>query len=61
MPPERRTTLLAKLIPGAVELSGRIRRSTKEEVDRVLPRRDPFLVVKPKLASLGLNWRTATA
>jgi len=52
------STLLTKLIPGAVELSGNDDPYAKEEKLMEFSRGEiPFLVTKPKLASLGLNWQ----
>lgn len=52
------SALLAKLIPGAVELAGSDDPYAKEEKLTAFSRGEiPFLVTKPKLASLGLNWQ----
>lgn len=54
------SALLAKLIPGAVELSGSDDPYAKEEKLEAFTRGEiAFLVTKPKLASLGLNWQHA--
>lgn len=54
------SALLAELIPGAVELAGSDDPSAKEEKLSAFSRGEiTFLVTKPKLASLGLNWQHA--
>ena len=54
------SALLAKLIPGAVELAGSDDPYAKEEKLSAFSRGEiQFLVTKPKLASLGLNWQHA--
>ena len=54
------SALLARLIPGAVELSGSDDPAVKEEKLEAFSRGQiQFLVTKPKLASLGLNWQHA--
>ncbi len=54
------SALLAKLIPNAVELSGSDDPYAKEEKLAAFTRGEiSFLVTKPKLASLGLNWQHA--
>ncbi|TXH58281.1 MAG: helicase [Desulfurellales bacterium] len=52
------SALLAKLIPGAVELTGSDSPYEKEDKLSAFTRGEiQFLVTKPKLASLGLNWQ----
>jgi len=54
------SSVLTKLIPGAVELAGSDDPYAKEEKLSAFSRGEiPFLVTKPKLASLGLNWQHA--
>ncbi len=54
------SALLAKLIPGSVELTGSDDPYAKEEKLSAFSRGEiRFLVTKPKLASLGLNWQHA--
>ena len=50
--------LLARLIPGAVEVSGSDSEDAKEEKLRAFTTGDaPFLVTKPRIGAWGLNWQ----
>lgn len=52
------SSLLARLIPGAVEVSGADSDDSKEEKLRGFSAGDiPFLVTKPKIGAWGLNWQ----
>ncbi len=53
------SALLAKLIPGAVELTGSDDPAAKEDKLVAFSRGEiPFLVTKPKIGAYGLNWQT---
>ena len=52
------SALLARLIPGAVEVSGSDSPDAKEEKLRGFTNGDiPFLVTKPRIGAWGLNWQ----
>lgn len=52
------SALLARLIPGAVEVSGNDSPEAKEEKLRGFTTGDiPFLVTKPRIGAWGLNWQ----
>ncbi|MFT3971716.1 MAG: hypothetical protein QM695_15930 [Micropruina sp.] len=54
------SSLLARLIPGAVEVSGSDSPEAKEEKLSAFTRGDiPFLVTKPSIGAWGLNWQHA--
>lgn len=54
------SALLARLIPGAVEVSGSDSPYEKEEKLRAFTLGDiPFLVTKPRIGAWGLNWQHA--